>query len=214
MRARHPNVFAVLIGGLMPLVAVYAAPGGVPTSQPSAPNEQRDDDLSKKLIRKATTGAEPDIMTQVTSLMSDAQERLVRDLDPGPETQAVQRLIVSRLDEAIKTALQQRLPSRARQRLQGERRELPDKPDDKQSEKKDQGGDQAADPGASVAARTAAESEQKRRGAFRESRRGWGHLPQRDREELLQGIEEEFVEPYRPQIEQYYRALTEGEVAP
>jgi hypothetical protein len=39
-----------------------------------------------------------------------------------------------------------------------------------------------------VAAETAVDSEQNRRGAFRESRRGWGHLPQRDREELLQGI--------------------------
>ena len=67
------------------------------------------------------------------------------------------------------------------------------------------------DPGASVDTGTDRESDRARRGPFRESRRGWGHLPARDRDELLQGVEEAFIEQYRPQIEQYYRALTETE---
>ena len=72
----------------------------------------------------------------------------------------------------------------------------------------------AAAQGKTTEADRAAEPRPTRRGEFRESRRGWGHLPQRDRDELLQGIDEEFIEQYRPQIEQYYRALTETEDQP
>ncbi|MFQ5495803.1 MAG: hypothetical protein ACE5EX_10530, partial [Phycisphaerae bacterium] len=48
------------------------------------------------------------------------------------------------------------------------------------------------------------------RGApFRELRRGWGHLPGREREELIQGISERYLDRYREWIERYYRALQE-----
>ncbi len=218
-RALRRRLGAWLIGGLLPATTVWAGvsdgvPPPTPPSTAPATDEPRDDELAKKLIRRATTGADADVMSRVTLLMSEAEDRLVRDLDPGPETQAVQVRILQSLDDAIKMALQQRSPTRAGSMSQGERRELPKKTEDEPGGKDGGRAKNAAEPAKSVDQGSGAESALERRGAFRESRRGWGHLPQRDREELLQGIEEEFIEQYRPQIEQYYRALTEEEAPP
>ena len=49
------------------------------------------------------------------------------------------------------------------------------------------------------------------RGDLREVRGTWGHLPMRDREEVIQGIGETFLERYREWIERYYRALQESD---
>ncbi len=207
---RQVFVLAIWVLGTAGLLSAGAAYSDPPSSPPDA-DERRDDDLSKRLIRKATTGTDADIMSQVTSLMSEAERRLVRDLDPGPQTQAAQEHVLQRLDDAIKMALQQRSTSRSRQVYKGERRALPEEPSDERDGKKGTGAEGGVDPGESVDAGSEPGSEQRRRGPFREARRGWGHLPQRDRDELLQGIEEEFIERYRSQIEQYYRALTESE---
>jgi len=171
---------------------------------------RREDDLSERLIRKATSGQDEDIMDQVTSLMADAQNRLVRDLDTGPKTQAVQQRILQSLDDAIQMALQQRSRATARSTSTGERREMPKK---SQEQRIGQEGEEAEtpEPGAAASEGTGPPSDAARQGPFREVRRGWGHLPGRDRDELLQGIEEQFIEHYRPQIEQYYRALSETE---
>lgn len=211
-RTFHSSARVWPIVGIMLSAAVYASPGGdAPPDQPTDADQRREGDLSKRLIRKATTGEDADVMSQVTSLMSEAQNRLVRDMDPGPETQAVQQRVLRRLDNAIKTALQQRSASRSRPQSEGERRELPEPPREKPGDEKKENNQAAADPGESTDTGTKPNSDHRRRGPFRESRRGWGSLPDRDRDELLQGIEEEFIERYRPQIEQYFRALTESE---
>ena len=212
-RTFQQAISVLRIGCVVLMAVVYADPVGAaaPPSEPPDADEQRDRDLSKRLIREATTGADVDIMSEVASLMSDARHRLVRDLDAGPRTQAVQQRVVRRLDDAIQMALQQRSRVRSPQTSEGERRELPERPGEEQAGKRDEHGPGATDPGTSVDTGPNRESDGARRGSFRESRRGWGHLPARDRDELLQGIEEAFIERYRPQIEQYYRALTETE---
>jgi hypothetical protein len=45
-------------------------------------------------------------------------------------------------------------------------------------------------------------------------RRAWGHLPMREREEIIQGVNEEFLEEYREWVERYYRALQESTSEP
>jgi hypothetical protein len=37
----------------------------------------------------------------------------------------------------------------------------------------------------------------------------WGHLPERSREQMLQSFSDEFLPKYEPEIEQYYRRLSE-----
>jgi hypothetical protein len=41
----------------------------------------------------------------------------------------------------------------------------------------------------------------------------WGHLPERQREQMLQSFSDEFLPKYELEIEQYYRRLSE-DVAP
>jgi len=43
-----------------------------------------------------------------------------------------------------------------------------------------------------------------------ELRRGWGYLPARDREAIIQGAGDDFPARYREQIEEYYRAIAEA----
>ena len=49
------------------------------------------------------------------------------------------------------------------------------------------------------------------RSAAGEATRGWGFLPERDRDEIIQGFEETFMSKYREQIERYYRLLAREE---
>ena len=46
---------------------------------------------------------------------------------------------------------------------------------------------------------------------LRELRRGWGRLPARDRDEVVQGFDQDFLTKYRQWIERYYRALASPE---
>lgn len=39
----------------------------------------------------------------------------------------------------------------------------------------------------------------------------WGHLPERNREQMLQSFSDEFLPKYEIEIEQYYRRLSEGQ---
>jgi hypothetical protein len=72
--------------------------------------------------------------------------------------------------------------------------------------------DQAdASPSSTIDARAAAAGGVSAGGELREFRRAWGHLPMREREEIIQGIAESFLERYREWIERYYRALQETE---
>ena len=48
------------------------------------------------------------------------------------------------------------------------------------------------------------------RGDLQETRRSWGLLPQRERDEMIQGSSEGYIERYREWIERYYRALQES----
>jgi hypothetical protein len=46
-------------------------------------------------------------------------------------------------------------------------------------------------------------------GDLQDLRRAWGHLPMREREEIIQGVGERYLERYRDWIERYYRTLQE-----
>ena len=41
-------------------------------------------------------------------------------------------------------------------------------------------------------------------------RRAWGHLPMRERDEILQGLSDQYLQRYRVWIERYYKALQEA----
>ena len=178
--------------------------------KPPAGQDRRDEDLSRRLVRRARTGTDEDVMAKIIRLMDEAAHKLEIEFDPGDETQTLQTRIMGQLDEAILQAAQQRrLHRRNQQVATGDRRR---KTTDAQRQKSDQARTQSgetegqtsgsSEAGSGVAADSVG-------GKLDESRRSWGHLPQRERDEIVQGFEEDFLEQYREWIERYYRALQE-----
>ncbi|MCP4247470.1 MAG: hypothetical protein GY778_10520, partial [bacterium] len=110
------------------------------------------------------------------------------------------------------SARRQQGKSGGQARQTGDKRKAPPKP------KPDQSDDKAADQG-QAGSKAADQADGSKglpvkaaaTGRFREFRRGWGNLPARDRDEVLQGIDEDVLEKYRHLIERYFRTLAEDE---
>lgn len=191
------------------------------TSKDDQGNDSKDetkkkDDLSERLIRKALSESDEDLMAEILRLMNETAQRLEQDFDPGEDTQALQTRIMDRLDAAIKQAASQaRRTSTPSPGKPGDKRKMSQGPkmqggksggDEQGSE----GGDDstvAPERGAPIEADTSG-------GAIEELRRAWGNLPDRERDEVIQGQGEAFLEKYRKLIEQYYRSLQSAEDSP
>ncbi|MCH7701014.1 MAG: hypothetical protein IID37_04935 [Planctomycetes bacterium] len=180
----------------------------------AAVQREQDDELTRRLIREATGGAQEGVMERTMRLMDEAHTRLAVRFDPGVETQILQQQVLDQLDSAIAQAAANRSQRRSSRQVQvaADKRMLPKPKRAKADAKK------SADDTSSTQTTTsdgASESTGLTRSGLqlplRETRRGWGHLPRRDREELIQGIDSEFLDKYRTLIERYYRALAKAE---
>ena len=180
----------------------------------TSPNEppKKTDDLGQRLIRKALNDADEDIMAAIVRMMTEASRKMEIDFDPGKETQALQGRIQEKLDEAIKAAA-------SKQRL---RRQSPS-PTDPDKRRMPTAGKPQPRPEAKAQARPSPPSTSStsdalpgdgrrdgERAGLQDTRRSWGQLPRREREEVIQGVGEGFLERYRVWIERYYRALQES----
>ncbi|MHC5111700.1 MAG: hypothetical protein ACYTHJ_17685 [Planctomycetota bacterium] len=173
--------------------------------------DKRDDDddkLGRKLVQKVIEGRDEDIMDRLFSLMSKAALRLDLEFDAGERTQQIQKEILKELDEAIEAAAAQTRKSKSKARPSGDKRKMT-KPSAGQAKSgsgdngKGDGSSPQLQPGKTMDAATADQEKD-----F-DVRRGWGLLPPRERDEVIQGYREEFLEAYRIWIEKYYRALQE-----
>jgi hypothetical protein len=176
---------------------------------------EEDRALIDKLTRRVTEGSDGDLMDQILRLMQQSTRKLEIEFKPGAETQALQADILKKLDEAIQTAAQQRRKQRQQSSSSSDRRTMP-KPKEQSKQEQQAGaseekqsaqssGDQAPTAGGEP---SEAENQAEE---WSGTRRTWGHLPQRDREEVIQGTGERFLERYRTWIERYYRALQEDD---
>lgn len=202
---RCPLAAAVVLLVSTASIAQEKSPGGE--------SDKKDEKLGQRLIRKAVANADEDIMEGVARLMREAAHRLEIDFDAGDETQTVQRRIVDRLDSAIKVAASRRRPRRqSGQPSSTDKRRMPKGKPRTVDKGKRTSVDQAdASPSSTIDAHATAAGGVSAGGELREFRRAWGHLPMREREEIIQGIAESFLERYREWIERYYRALQETE---
>ncbi|MEK6798643.1 MAG: hypothetical protein AABZ12_06750 [Planctomycetota bacterium] len=211
------------IGAIAALGAAWCLGFGHPCSaqdetkeKPKPSQTTPADELSRRLIRKAVNDSDEGIMDNVIRLMNESAKRVGVQFDAGEKTQKVQTQAVEKLDEAIKAAAMQRRPSRQPSKsVSADRRRMQPPP---KSAKKDDAApsDRAArlKPSDSVESLgpPLGETDEKREGGtMRELRRGWGHLPARDREEVIQGSGENCLERYRAWVERYYRALQEAD---
>ncbi len=179
------------------------------STQPSAIDDEQKE-LSKKLIG----GGGPDgndVMAVVLSLMERSQERLTNAFDPGAQTQAVQKDIIKQLDAAILSARRQKRSSGAPQPSSSDKRTAESQPDTKPKDAEAEG--TAVDDAAQTSAASAAgkSSGAKGAGELRETRRQWGHLPTRDRDEMLQSGGENVLPRFQTLVDKYFQALAETE---
>lgn len=199
--------------------AFFCSAPTIAQEPPQASAEDQDkekEELGEKLIRKATSDSDDDLMSEVIRLMNESARRLEIKYDPGEETQAVQSTIMDRLEEAIKIAAAQRRPQRSSGgRPKSDKREGTPPPGKEEGEESKS--DQAADTADAASAAGAGQVDATGTlpsGQLDESRRGWGSLPERDRDAVIQGSGEKFLERYREMIERYYRALQQSDERP
>ncbi len=175
---------------------------------PTGDTETPDEDLAERLIREATGDQDDGVMHAVVRLMDRSASRLHREFDPGPTTCSVQREIVKKLDEAIAAAQRNRSKSSPSVPRADRRRGTSPQPNQPDARAEPTDGERPDPTSNAPAAATQPVSPAER---FRESRRGWGHLPPRDRDEILQAIDEDVLEKYRKLADDYFRALAEDE---
>ena len=182
---------------------------GPPPSEP--PNKI--DDLGKRLIRKAVTDGEDDLMATIVRMMTEASRKMEIEFDPGKETQAMQGRIQEKLDDAIKAAAsKQRARKQSPATADPDKRRMPTAGKREPRPPKTTQGESSSKSTSNSAEAPAADGQSKaERAALQETRRSWGHLPRRERDEVIQGVGEGFLERYRVWIERYYRALQESD---
>lgn len=168
--------------------------------------DKRTEDLSKRLIRGES--AHTDAMGRIISRMEEVERKLTRSFDPGPETQAMQQRIIDDLDAAIAAAVRRGARGTPGDGQPGDQRRRTRRSMGPQGAGNQAGSSQS---NRDTARSTSEPARSGLSGPFRESRRGWGHLPPRDRQEVIQGLSEQSLEKFRQWIERYYKALAEGD---
>lgn len=205
-RALHKLIrVTVLVLCATPAMAALGTP------EDKAKSDERK--LSRRLIR-GTTPHDEDIMARIVALMDQTARRLEVHFDTGEETQALQREVLKQLDDAIKLAASQTRKSSAQQSSsESDRRRRQDQNKKRNSDKSknEKGGSKGQSAETTQAGRKPSAGSPGEGDDLAKSRRGWGNLPQRERDEVIQGAGEKYLERYRKWIEQYYRALQEAE---
>ena len=198
-------------GAVVPRVVVAQSSTNSDTRTERDEKDQKVRALAERLIRNTVNAVDEDVMDALIRLMDRSARNLELSFDAGIETQSVQIRIVERLDEAIKAAAAQRRPSRSRpQNADGDKRQSqPKQRGDREpgsSGRTGQGersGSQLETESTTLGGQTGATRD------LEKQRRTWGHLPMRERDEIIQGLSDTFLERYRIWIERYYRALQE-----
>lgn len=197
----------MIAAGMIGLLSYFLGIAHLGAQTPDQPGEQ-EDQSKERLIRKIKGDEDDDVMVRIIQRMDEVRRRLADLFDVGAQTQRIQQDILKELDLAIKQARQnmRRITVSGEQqgdkRKQGQASDATDAQD--QTDASDQAhGQDAADGGDEIEAAGP--------GALREHKRQWGHLPPRDRDEILQGVNEDVQEKYREQIDRYYEALAQPE---
>lgn len=178
------------------------------------------DDMDRELIEQLGRGAGEDVgtsgegdpLSQIGERMQEVT-RLINQADVGEPTRELQEDIVSDLEALIREARRRQGGSsssnNSQQQQTRERKEV------KQPEQQNAQGSGSGDPNSKPAQDSTDRVEQD---SVREvdmqdmgelMRQVWGHLPQREREQMLQSTVDVFLPKYSEMIEEYFRRLAE-----
>ena len=194
------------------VIVVLMATWGSAFAQDVPPKPDRPSKEADKLAERLLGGGSEsgDVMDRILALMRQSGRRLDIDFDPGIATQAVQSRILEELDSAVKAAAQKRRRSKSESTSSADkRRATSDKTQAKPGDQSSSGSESKPASRATKGNRPA--DSRSGLGALRESRRGWGRLPERDREQILQGAGESTLTRYKAWIDRYYRALQDDD---
>lgn len=180
------------------------------------PLEEIDRELIEQLGRGAGedvgTSGESDPLTQIGERMQEVT-RLINQADVGEPTRDLQDDIVSDLEALIREARRRQggssSSSNSQQQQTRERKEV------KQPQQQNAQGSGSGDPNSKPAQDS---TDRVEKDSVREvdmqnmnelMRQVWGHLPQREREQMLQSTVDVFLPKYSEMIEEYFRRLAE-----
>ncbi|MEK6237779.1 MAG: hypothetical protein N2C14_23970 [Planctomycetales bacterium] len=194
-------------------------PAADETAGKSEPQPAKDE-LDRSLLEELKTDAEPDGDSHPFSQIARQMQRvesLISEGDAGDETQGVQREILGQLTELLKQAQKQcaqcQKPGQPQDSQQSRRSSVPKpgqpkggqpKPQqDSQQDNQPKQGEEATDR-VEQADPEAAELDHEVTDLVRAV---WGHLPEREREVLVQLFNEKYLPQYQQLIKQYYSRL-------
>lgn len=190
------------------MIGVLLAACASATAQDASTTQPADDEERRELIERLRggDGSGDGVFTRVLRNMQRSQERLKIKFDAGEETQRIQAQILDDLDEAIRTAKQmqssgKRTRQKSETRRAGKRHDPSTTADSRQEQKSATGEEGTAMKGSPTEPRLG--------GRIEDTARGWGHLPERDREAVIQGMNETHRRQYEDPIRRYYESLAE-----
>lgn len=192
-------------------------------NQPGTGGRRPLDDVDRELLGDLNDGAVEDQSSplgRVAARMREVESR-IGSTDSGAETQTLQDKIVADLTELLKQKQQQQQsqsPQQSPSNSQQSRRETPNPKDQqpKQGEQPQQAGNQPQQAG-NQPARDSEEGVREADNAQPELgdeladqiRAIWGHLPEHQRERMVQAFKEKYLQQYEDLIKQYYTRLAE-----
>jgi hypothetical protein len=218
---------AAIQGGDAPQGEAYdnellGSPAGnrpVPSAKSPAAGGDKASELSDRLKRELGSAAESEDLEKnplddIAREMGEARD-LIGKHDAGPGTQHLQRQIVADLDKLIEEAKKAagQNQSGANPKDAGHRRPTgePDKNPKTTSGKS--GGTNPHEAPSQESSEDARHHQGKGQDAAQVRsmmEKVWGELPKKEREQMQELPAEEFLPKYRPQIETYFRRLSEG----
>ena len=195
---------------VLPLAGADPSPPADATSQPAEESKGGSSNIDPELVRKLLgekSGASDDVQDAMAA-MSDAAKQLSEEFDAGEKTQQMQRRVLEGIDRLIEQAAKNSGVSRPSSQS---RRRADPKPEGRRKEGKSQPNAAGGMPPAKASAGGTGTGEKKAEEAKDKAglSRGWGYLPDRDREEIFQGFDDEFQAKYRREISRYYEDLAE-----
>lgn len=140
--------------------------------------------------------------------MKQAASRLEEASDPGLDTQRAQQRAIARLDQLISELAKQQQQSQSKSKAQ---KQDTGQQQNQSAPNKEGQGDQTAQQGMqdSMATQGAPKTGNLAEEPLAEKLAEWGNLPPRLRDQLLQGLEDNFSQLYRQMTERYYQRLGE-----
>lgn len=185
-----------------------------PTDDPKKDGEEEDDDLATLLLKRAGGENGKPVMVRILDGMADSRGQLREAYDAGEKTQAIQKKIIEGLDEAIEAAKKaQSSPSKDQKKDKGQKQDQGKSQGSKPSGSSPSSGDPQRNNAQSPAGESKASSGDKPENVdpgkpIESTKTEWGGLPDRDRNEVVQGKSEEMVPRWKAVIEKYYTALS------